>query len=118
MVRSGVTPLRSCAPPRDTRKPVITSSNTSSAPAALAASRRNSRKPDAGGTRPMFAGKGSARIAAGGRSSSAVCSASRSFHGTMIVSAAWAFVTPGLDGIPWVARPEPASASRPSTWPW
>ena len=37
MVRSGVTPSRSCAPPRATRNPEITSSNTSSAPAASAA---------------------------------------------------------------------------------
>ena len=35
-VRSGVTPNRSCAPPRATRKPVITSSKTSSAPARVA----------------------------------------------------------------------------------
>ena len=32
--------------------------------------------------------------------------------------AAAAAGTPGLAGIPWVARPEPASARRPSTWPW
>ena len=34
-VRSGVTPSRSCAPPRPTRKPVITSSKISSAPVAV-----------------------------------------------------------------------------------
>ena len=34
-----------------------------------------------------------------------------------LVAAAAAAGTPGLAGIPWVARPEPASARRPSTWP-
>ena len=52
----GVTPSRSCAPPRATRKPEITSSNTSSAPERSACSRRKARKPSAGGTRPMLAG--------------------------------------------------------------
>ena len=66
----------------------------------------------------MFAGIGSARIAATSCSESALASASRSFQGTTIVAAACAAGTPGLAGIPWVARPEPASASSPSTWPW
>ena len=26
--------------------------------------------------------------------------------------------TPGEAGMPWVAKPDPAEASRPSTWPW
>ena len=34
-----------------------------------------------------------------------------------MVSAAVAPVTPGEDGNPKVATPEPASASRASTWP-
>ena len=67
----------------------------------------------------MLAGIGSARIAAtvvlGERRARR---ASRSFQGTTTVSAACAAVTPGLAGMPSVARPEPASASRPSTWPW
>ena len=49
---------------------------------------------------------------------SAAASGSGSFQGTTTVSAACASVTPGLAGIPCVARPEPASASSPSTWPW
>ena len=65
----------------------------------------------------MFAGTGSARIAATRCSASAAATASRSFQGTTIVSAACASVTPGLAGMPWVASPEPASASRPSTCP-
>ena len=64
IVRSGVTPSCSCAPPRATRKPVITSSSTSSAPDESHSSRSSSRKPLRAGTRPMFAAIGSARIAA------------------------------------------------------
>ena len=43
IVRSGRTPNRSCAPPRATRKPVITSSKTSSAPDASHSCRSASR---------------------------------------------------------------------------
>ena len=67
----------------------------------------------------MLAGIGSAMIAARSspaRSAAAV-SAAGSFHGTTIVSAACASVTPGEAGMPCVARPEPDSASSPSTWP-
>ena len=66
----------------------------------------------------MFAAIGSASRAATGCSASARATASRSFQGTTTVSAACAAVTPGLAGIAGVARPEPASASRPSKWPW
>ena len=48
----------------------------------------------------------------------ACSTASRSFQGTITVSSAASGGTPGLAGIDCVARPEPASASRPSTWPW
>ena len=58
-VRSGRMPKSSCAPPRPTRKPVMTSSKTSSAPLASHAARSSSRKPAAGGTTPMFAAIGS-----------------------------------------------------------
>ena len=64
MVRSGLTPKRSWAPPRPTRKPVITSSKTSSAPAASQSARRASRNPGSGGTQPMFPATGSTKIAA------------------------------------------------------
>jgi len=48
-----------------------------------------------------------------------VCStASTSLYGNTIVSAAVAPVTPGEDGRPSVATPDPASASSASTWPW
>ena len=66
----------------------------------------------------MFAGRGSARIAAGRDSSTARVTASGSFQATTTVSAAADSGTPGLAGTPAVAMPEPASASRPSTWPW
>ena len=48
----------------------------------------------------MFAGTGSARIAATSCAASAAATASESFHGTTIVAAAWASGTPGLAGIP------------------
>ena len=68
----------------------------------------------------MLAGIGSAMIAARSPSAfaTAASSAAGSFHGTTIVSAACAAVTPGEAGMPCVARPEPDSASSPSTWPW
>ena len=71
-----------------------------------------------GATRPMLAANGSARMAAKACSCVARRSASWSFHGTTTVAAVAAAVTPGLAGIAAVARPEPACASRPSTWPW
>ena len=46
--RSGVTPKRSCAPPRASRKPVITSSKTSSAPTRSHSARRPGEEPGAG----------------------------------------------------------------------
>jgi hypothetical protein len=66
----------------------------------------------------MLAGTGSATMAAGRWRATASLRASGSFQGTITVAAAAASGTPGLAGIPWVARPDPASASRPSTWPW
>ena len=64
IVRSGVTPYTPCAPPNAIRNPVITSSNTSSAPASEHRSRRPSRNPGSGGTTPMFAATGSTIAAA------------------------------------------------------
>jgi hypothetical protein len=57
-------------------------------------------------------------IAATSRPARAASSAAGSFHGTTTVSAACAAVTPGLAGMPCVARPEPDWARRPSTCPW
>ncbi len=39
-------------------------------------------------------------------------------HAHPAVLAAAASGTPGEAGMPCVARPEPAEASSPSTWPW
>ena len=55
-VRSGRTPSRPWAPPRATRKPVITSSKISSAPTRSHSARRPSRKPGRGGTRSHVRG--------------------------------------------------------------
>ncbi len=44
--------------------------------------------------------------------------AGMSLYGNTIVSAAAAPVTPGEDGRPSVATPDPASASSASLWPW
>ena len=66
----------------------------------------------------MFAGNGSAMIAASSCSSVAATTASASFQGTTIVLAATSAGTPGEAGMPCVASPLPASASSPSTWPW
>ena len=66
----------------------------------------------------MLAGYGSHSTAASSCSAKAARTASGSFQGTTTVAAVAAAGTPGEDGIPCVARPEPASASSPSTWPW
>ena len=57
--RSGVTPDQPVAPAGPRRKPVITSSKISSAPAASQAARSPSRNPGAGATRFMLAATGS-----------------------------------------------------------
>ena len=59
----------------------------------------------------MLAGYGSQTIAAKSPSGTTP-------HGSTVVSAACALVTPGEAGMPCVASPEPASASKPSTCPW
>src|SRR5215211_3357447 len=64
IVRSGITPYRSWAPPRAIRKPVITSSKTSNAPDASLSCRRPSRNPGAGGTTPTFPATGSTMMQA------------------------------------------------------
>ena len=66
----------------------------------------------------MLAGYGSHTTAANSCWPNAARTAAASFHGTTTVSAAAAADTPGDAGRPCVAMPEPASASRPSTWPW
>jgi hypothetical protein len=52
------------------------------------------------------------------KAAKASSTAATSLYGSTMVSAAVAPVTPGVEGSPSVATPEPASASRASTWPW
>jgi hypothetical protein len=68
----------------------------------------------------MFPATGSTMIAASPSPyrSTAAAAASGSLKVVTIVSAVVPVGTPGLAGIPSVARPEPALASRPSEWPW
>ena len=68
----------------------------------------------------MFPATGSTMIAASPSPylATAAAAASTSLYGTTIVSAATAGGTPGDDGIPSVASPEPADASSASAWPW
>src|ERR1019366_8441067 len=113
IVRSGATPNCSWAPPRATRKPEITSSKMSSAPVASARSRSSARKPGSGGTRPMLAGTGSARIAANRWRSVAATSAWASFQGTITVAAATAAGTPGLAGMPLRRPPRAGLRQQP-----
>ena len=61
----------------------------------------------------MFPATGSTITAATESSSSGTA-----LYGATVVSAATAAGTPGVDGIPSVSTPEPASASSESTWPW
>ena len=64
VVRSGVTSYLAWAPPSSRRNPVITSSNTSSAPTRSHSARSPSRNPAAGATTPMLAATGSTITAA------------------------------------------------------
>ena len=58
-VMSGLTRYFTCAPPQATRNPVITSSNSSSAPSRVAQVAQALEVPDAGGTTPMLPATGS-----------------------------------------------------------
>ena len=113
-------PKRSWAPPRATRKPVITSSKISTLPAFVQQSRRVSRKPGTGGTQFMLPATGSTITAAisPARASNAARTAWLSLNGSTSVSAATAAGTPAESGLPSVSRPEPAFTSSASTWPW
>ena len=107
-------------PPAETRKPVSTSSETSRAPFACAISAIARLKPGCGTTTPMFAAAASVMTAAmaPGCVSNASRSAASSLYGSTSVCAAIGAGTPAEAGSARVATPEPASASRPSEWPW
>ena len=68
----------------------------------------------------MFPATGSTMIAArpSPYSATAAATPSRSLYSQTIVSAITPVGTPGDDGIPSVASPEPALARNWSAWPW
>ena len=112
-VRSGRTSNLACAPPVPKRNPVMTSSNTKSAPTRSHSARKPSRNPFAGATTPMFAATGSTNTAA--TSSSRV---GTTLYGTTHVFATASSGTPAVPGRPNVARPLPPAASNASVAPW
>ena len=91
----------------------MTSSKTSSAPAASHAARSPSRNPGAGSTRFMLAATGSTMTHATRSSSSGT-----TLYGTTTVSATAPAGTPAEPGRPSVATPLPPPASSPSECPW
>jgi hypothetical protein len=111
---------RFCAPPQATRKPVITSSKIRSAPWRSQRARSPARKPATGGTRLMLPAMGSTMTAAISPAFSANrrSTASRSLYGASRVSAVTAAGTPGEEGTPIVAAPEPAATRNGSACPW
>ena len=119
-VRSGSTPSRAWAPPRATRKPLMTSSKIRTAPCCVQSSRRRCRKRGRGKMRPMFPGYGSTITAAiePGASRKACSMASGSLKGSTTVSAAVPSVTPAELGTPAVSAPDPAAIKNESAWPW
>ena len=99
VVRSGVTPKYSWAPPRANRNPVMTSSKMSSAPCRRVCSRSSSRYPGAGRMQPVLNTAGSVITAAtwSPRSSMTAVKLSGSFQvSTMSVDSSSAG-TPGPD---------------------
>ena len=113
VVRSGRTPYTPCAPPAPRRNPVITSSNTNSAPTRSHSARRPSRNPGFGATTPMLAATGSTNTAATRSSSSGT-----SLYGTTSVLATALAGTPAVPGRPRVATPLPPAANSASVAPW
>jgi hypothetical protein len=112
-------PNKPCAPPRDRREPVITSSKIEIAPCSRHSSMIRSKKPGCGGTRPMLPTTGStitAAILPRSRSNSSL-SAVSSLNGRLAVFATTACGTPAESGLPNVAKPLPALTKSPSEWP-
>mmetsp|Transcript_1349 Transcript_1349/g.3819 ORF Transcript_1349/g.3819 Transcript_1349/m.3819 type:complete len:244 (+) Transcript_1349:506-1237(+) len=118
--RSGLMPQCCCAPPYEMRNPVITSSNTRTAPLASQSSRRPVRNSLSGtmkpelpttpsritpATSPLFASKSAFTV-------------SRSLYVATSVDSDAPLVTPGESGRPSVATPEPAATRKESAWPW
>ena len=124
-VTSGLKPGMSlaytlCALPSATRKPVITSSNTNSAPCSVHSSRQRFMNGTLARTKFMLPAMGSIITQA----SSLPCKAKASSSCAMLlysstkVSRTTSGGTPALVGLPKVARPEPALTNKASQWPW
>ena len=109
-----------CAPPYEMRKPVITSSKTSSAPLSSQSWRSPVRKALSGTMKPelpttpsrmtpaispLFAWKSALTV-------------SRSLYVATSVDCDAPTVTPGESGNPSVATPEPAATRKASACPW
>ncbi len=109
-----------CAPRRPTRKPVITSSNTSSAPCWVHSSRQRFMKGTLARTKFMLPAIASIMMQA--RSAPCLANASSScamlLYSRTSVCCTTSGGTPALVGLPKVARPEPALTNRASAWPW
>ena len=110
---SGCTPDHAVAPPTSTRKPVMTSSNSRSAPTRSHSARKPSRKPGSGAINPVFAATGSTATSA-----TSASSVGTTLYGTTTVSATAPGVTPAEPTSPCSARPLPPAASSASEWPW
>mmetsp|Transcript_13061 Transcript_13061/g.29669 ORF Transcript_13061/g.29669 Transcript_13061/m.29669 type:complete len:244 (+) Transcript_13061:280-1011(+) len=118
--RSGSMPKYFCAPPYEMRKPVITSSKTSTAPSFLVSSRSPTRNSLSGTMKPELPTTGSRMtpaISSLFASKSALTDSRSLYLATSVLSAA-PLVTPGESGRPSVITPEPAATRNESAWPW
>ena len=109
-----------CALPKATRKPVMTSSNTSNAPYWVQSSRQRFINGTLARTKFILPAMGSII----NRASSLPCRANASsswgilLYSNTKVCCTTSGGTPALVGLPNVARPEPAFTNSASAWPW
>ena len=110
---------RLCAPPSATRKPVITSSNTSSAPCRVHSSRKRFMNGTPARTKFMLPAIGSiiTQAIASPCNANASSSCAALLYSSTSVWCTTSAGTPALVGLPKVARPEPAFTSSESAWP-
>mmetsp|Transcript_38044 Transcript_38044/g.123065 ORF Transcript_38044/g.123065 Transcript_38044/m.123065 type:complete len:270 (-) Transcript_38044:556-1365(-) len=118
--RSGVMPQCCCAPPYEMRKPVITSSNTSTAPLSSHTCRSSVRKALSGTMKPELPTTPSRITPATSPllASKRALTDSMSLYVATSVDADAPCVTPGESGSPSVATPEPAATRNESACPW
>ena len=115
-VRSGVTPISACAPPGDQRKPVTTSSNTTSVPWARAAAAIAATRAGASGTAPQAAPVGS-RITQATSPPASSASSAPSTNGSTTVRSGLGGDPTGAAGSTGSATPGLASSCQPWKWP-